>query len=153
MRKRENGIENKAVCTECGGRCCKRMGCEVLPEDVIAWYGAVTIDVLRSMLRSGDFSIDWYERFRSKSYGTTNGYYIRARNVGAPVVDPAYAGHVCAALTPTGCKFDFEHRPTGGRALIPHAKGNCTSPYTKLVVANAWDKYHKLLEKLFHEFL
>lgn len=138
--------ENKELCTSCGGKCCKRMGCELFPEDVIKQYGAISKDSIRSLLDTGDFSIDWYGNFSEKWY---RGFYIRARHIYAPKVDPSYGGR-CVALTDTGCKFDFEHRPSGGKYLIPSVT-NCVSNYNKKTIATMWEPYFCILQDIVRE--
>ena len=140
--------ENKDLCASCGGKCCKRMGCEVFPEDVKEWYGSITEETIKKMIESGDFSIDWYEGY-SMEY--RYGYYIRARNINAPIVDPSWGGQ-CSCLTSYGCKFDFSHRPSGGRYLIPKMNENCASKYDKRKVAEMWEPYFHILEKIKVEY-
>lgn len=144
--------ENKAVCKTCGGVCCKNMGCHLHPSDVFK-DGIATAEAVRDLLLTENYSIDWWEGdprnidYDDPTY-VDRGYYIRARHVGAPVVDPSFGG-VCVMLTPTGCKLSFEDRPLGGKSLIPKstATGRCVSSFTKQDAALAWIPYHEQLMK------
>lgn len=45
--------------------------------------------------------------------------YLRARGLDREAVDLISPDSACKMLTPTGCSYDFNHRPTGGTLLIP----------------------------------
>lgn len=55
--------ENKELCAKCGGKCCKRMGCELFPEDVEKHYGPITEETIFKLLESGNWAVDWYDGF------------------------------------------------------------------------------------------
>lgn len=90
--------ESKDICKKCGGNCCKSMGCHFSPEDI---KGEVTYDKLKLLLDTGNVSIDWYEGnpfIEEQSYFTSffgnfmKVYYLRIRNVDAPIVDGSWGG-------------------------------------------------------------
>ena len=108
--------EDKNICTECGGSCCKRYAGAYHPAD---FRHEITEEFLESLFNPAieipPVSIDWYENF--EEYGR-KGFYIRPRHVGGDEVDPSY-GASCALLTATGCSLDWDHRPWQCRALNP----------------------------------
>lgn len=133
------------LCAECGGRCCKSMGCHFSPND----FDDLSIESLEKILSEGDVSIDWWE-------GDVTGgnldktYFLRMRHVDAKIVDPSWGGR-CVALTDSGCRLSFEKRPLGGRALIPSKNSNqkdCKQTYSKENCCRDWYPYQYILAKL-----
>ena len=47
-------MENKQLCKECGGRCCKIMGCHYSPDD----FEEITYESLKKEIEKGFISID-----------------------------------------------------------------------------------------------
>ena len=148
------------ICATCKGRCCRNMGCEISPEDVIKWKGEITEQVIIDLLDTEYISIDWWDgdpkedrRHRSQvdpKERVANGYYLRMRHVGMFAIDPSYGG-VCKALRPNGCALTWDQRPTGGRLLEPNPDNpgpGCISVWGKHEAALAWLPYNKLLEKV-----
>ena len=138
--------EDKRLCSECGGTCCKSMGCHFSPDD----FNEVTYELLKSKIEDGHVSIDWWEGDPTDNNVLEKAYILRMRNISAPVVDPSYGG-VCSVLTSSGCPLPFESRPKGGRTLIPKQDG-CILEYTKKQCAIDWLPYSDILEKLYHEY-
>lgn len=141
--------EDKSICAECGGGCCKRYAGAYHPAD---FRHEITEEFLESLfdpaIEIPPVSIDWYENF--EEYGR-KGFYIRPRHVGGDEVDPSY-GASCALLTPTGCSLDWDHRPWQCRMLKPEKNHVCGGPDGKLLAAEAWDPYHGILEKLYNKY-
>ena len=141
--------EDKNICAECGGGCCKSYAGAYHPADL---RHEITEEFLESLFDSAieipPVSIDWYENFNE--YGR-KGFYIRPRHVGGDEVDPSM-GAPCALLTPTGCSLDWEHRPWQCRVLKPEKNHVCGGPDGKLLAAEAWDPYHDILEKLYNKY-
>lgn len=127
-------------CAICGGRCCKRMGCHYSPTD----FKDLSYNGLKSEIEKGRISIDWWENSSGSEY------FLRARHVGAPIVDPSWGG-VCINLTSTGCSLSWEERPLGGRSLKPGKRG-CTGDYSKEDCKNEWKQYSEVLEQLVEYF-
>ncbi len=128
------------LCAKCGGKCCKKMGCHYSPRD----FEDLTFDGLRVAIEKGNISIDWWEQASVKEY------YLRARHIDAPIVDPSWGG-VCINLTDTGCSLSWEERPLGGRSLKP-GKRVCTGDYSKEDCKNEWKEYSDVLEQLVEFF-
>lgn len=142
MRITENN-ENRYQCAQCGGACCKQMGCCFSPTD----FDDLSFEGLKQKItETGYISIDWWEEDEPL-------YFLRMRHVDAAVVDPSYGGQ-CCKLTPNGCTFDFEHRPYEGKSLIPKTtyNGRCTVTYSKHDCAVEWTPYAAILTRLYEEF-
>lgn len=141
--------EDKDICAECGGCCCKSYAGAYHPAD---FRHEITEEFLESLfdpaIEIPPVSIDWYENFEEPD---RKGFYIRPRHVGGDEVDPSY-GASCALLTPTGCSLDWDHRPWQCRALKPEKNHVCGGPDGKRLAAEAWDPYHDILEKLYNKY-
>lgn len=140
-------FEPNDSCKKCEGACCKQMGCHFSPKD----FDEISFESLKSEIDKGVISIDWWEE---QDGGCS--YFLRMRNVGAPIVDPSWGGR-CILLTETGCPLPFEKRPLGARALIPKRAvptgiyifdGICHSYYDKEQCKNDWLKYDDILRQL-----
>lgn len=131
------------VCAQCKGACCKTMGCHYSPTD----FDDLSFEGLKAEIEKGKISIDWWS-------GDEQEYYLRARHVGAPVVDPSWGGR-CINLTETGCSLPWEKRPLGGRALKPKENsdsGECRTFYSKEQCKNDWKPYSDVLKQLVEHF-
>ncbi len=123
-------------CIGCG-KCCKRMSGHYSPTD----FKDLSYDGLKSEIEKGRISVDWWSEVdREKSY------YLRARHIDAPVVDPSWGG-ICMNLTKNGCSLPREERPLGCRTLKPE-KGKCDGEYSKEICKNEWKQYSDVLEEL-----
>lgn len=49
------------ICAKCKGICCRNMGCEISPDDVIRWKGEITEQTITELLDTEYISIDWWE--------------------------------------------------------------------------------------------
>lgn len=137
--------ENKEVCSECGGRCCRHMSGGTEPED----FGPDVEENLRAAFSSGRWSIDWWG---GELGGEMDPMFIRPRHKGAPLVDPSFGGE-CVFLQEDGCALEPEDRPMGCRRLEPVADGDCVSHVGGAVNAKeasvrAWLPYQDLLREL-----
>ncbi len=150
---------NLEVCAECGGRCCKSMGCQFSPQD----FKDLSFDGLRKEIDKGYISIDWWEGNPfgySDSRNIQRGYYLRIRNLSrhstdkASIVDPSYGGK-CCLLTDTGCPFTFEQRPMGAKMLMPgdDIDDDCVEGYDKQQCAKDWYEHIDVLSKLVDYYL
>ena len=141
-------IENKELCSKCKGVCCKRAGCHLSPDDVIKLKGSITRIGLYELLKTGNYSIDWWDGFEVKKDNFHGkGYYLRMRHVGANIIDPSWGG-VCVLLTDNGCPLSYDNRPKSGRLLVPDKNYNCITPYSKYDSVCDWYKYWKILNEL-----
>lgn len=135
------------VCAPCGGRCCKHAPGAALPEDVGAPDETAMRAALTEKLKSGLWSIDWWEGDpRSGRDDVERAYFVRpATKRGRGRVFDASWGGQCAFLRADGCSI-FDSRPTGCRGVEPSASGRCEPRYaSKQDCASAWLPYTDLL--------
>ncbi len=171
--------EKLSICKECGGRCCKSMGCEVSTEDFIAKYGEITKDSVTKALKDGEWAIDWWEgdirMDKPKlckdlpeldiSCYVEQSYYMRVRHVGESAVCGSWGGTCVMWDRKNGCKYDWEHRPTGGKDMPVGVSQVCgkfydptmkhESKYDKAIGAVDWLPYFDILDEVIYtrEFL
>lgn len=145
----ENKYINEEMCKECGGRCCKKGGCQYAPTD----FENLKFNYLLEKLNEGYISIVAaldVNNINGRSYVTPY-LYVKSRNVGRPVVDLYSLRTRCSALSDTGCMYDSEHRPSGGLNLIPakDEKGRCCYPEKDpMEFIQMWQPHQNVLRKL-----
>lgn len=72
--------ENKYLCKECGGKCCKSMGCHLHPDDVFKGE-TPSFEILKNLLSKGIYAIDFWEGDpRPNKFEYNRVYYIRVAN-------------------------------------------------------------------------
>lgn len=133
-------MENKILCATCG-ECCKNSGCEFSASD----FSMVSFQELQKYLDQGLISIACDISFNRRQEMMAT-LYVKMRNVGHDAIDflqitPA----PCIALRNDGCPFDFNHRPSGGKYLIPKKNKEC---YYLKEVFPSWLPYQNLLRQL-----
>ena len=139
--------ENLEICKKCGGYCCKKCGCDYAAEDFLE----IKMNYLLEKLNEGYISIvsaQNFERLKNGKIVNTPFLYLRARNLNRPVVDLLSMKTTCASLTKTGCKFDYQNRPFGGKNLIPVDGLHCYPDKDALNIVKSWSSYQKLLARL-----
>lgn len=138
-------FENKEICKKCGGRCCKRSGCNYLPTD----FEQLSFDYLKKQLDKGEISIVAF----FYGYKTNTGIlikpilHLRVRNVNRPIVDLLSKKTRCSMLSENGCKYSLDNRPTGGVLLIASEDG-CYNLLSEEVCLKEWEKYQEVLKAL-----
>lgn len=141
-------LENKDICTKCGGKCCKHCGCLWFPSD----FKEISFSSIEKILEDGSSSIVGtpivvQDRTRLKTTGVT--LSLRARNVGKGAIDLISLPSSCGSLTENGCKFDFKNRPSGGKHLIPTKDmKSCYEDFNVLAIERKWYTYNKILSRL-----
>lgn len=158
-------LENKELCAECGGKCCKNGGCEFSAND----FAIISVDELQKHLDNGLISIT--SDIIIDNQGNFSTFLsVRMRNIGGKPIDflqnrPA----PCHALKSYGCPFSFVNRPSGGKYLVPSKYDECHyikevyttwAPYQnvlrELVIRNTGltpeEKISERLEEIFYEF-
>lgn len=136
------------TCKECGGSCCKSMGCHISPGDL----QNISVESIINLIdESQCVSIDYWVGNPITNKHEGRGYYLRMRNVDSHVIDPAYHG-VCSILTPTGCPLPFTYRPKGARELAPCANSDCTTEYTKQQCAIDWMQYKDIMQQVYQHY-
>ncbi len=147
-------IEDYNACRECGGRCCKKSGCDYGTGDFFgrSYKGFV------AALAEGDKSIVAALDFIPQDDGRFNVVpflYIRARNTNRDVIDLLSMKTRCMALTDRGCSYDFDRRPLGGRNLIPSTDPNVACyPYLDPMeyILIPWLEYQEPLQKIVFDY-
>lgn len=144
----ENKYINSEICTNCGGMCCKHMGCHIAPSDL----KEVTYDYIKDMIMTGTVSLDYWEGNPFEDdRDIERAYFLRMRNKGAAICDASWGGE-CIILTDHGCPLSFKDRPKGARLLVPQEKGECILEYDKQVCAKDWYQYNDILDKIWNEY-
>lgn len=157
------------LCKQCGGQCCQSMGCEVSTEDFTTKYGEITKESIIQALQDGEWAIDWWEgdiRCDRKDLCVNlpepdpkdlifESFYMRVRHCGEPAVYGSWGGTCVMWDRETGCKYDWDHRPTGGKALPAGGAPVCgkyrvdiaeyASTYDKAIGAVDWFPYRNIL--------
>ena len=138
--------ENKEVCKNCGGRCCKKSGCDYWPSDL----PDKTYNGILEFLENGKVSIVAMMNFKRINGKLCNFpfLYLRERNTGRDVVDLLSMKTPCSNLTEHGCSYTYEERPSGGKNLTPSKDGLCYPKEDNLQKVLEWSPYQKQLEKI-----
>lgn len=143
-------IENKDICKECGGYCCKKCGCDYFVSD----FESIKMNYIEEALQTRrvsivaalDFSLN-----KNKKLMVEPVLYLRARNINRGAIDLLSLKTTCASLTEDGCYYNLEDRPAGGAALIPKKVGSniaCYSEIDRLEELNKWRPYQDVLQKV-----
>lgn len=138
--------ENTEVCKNCGGRCCKKSGCDYWPSDL----PDKTYKGILKFLENGKVSIVAMMNFKRINEKLCNFpfLYLRERNTGRDVVDLLSMKTPCSNLTEYGCSYTYEERPSGGKNLTPSKDGLCYPKEDNLQKVLEWSPYQKQLEKI-----
>ena len=162
MVTKEVTNNESSICAKCG-QCCKKMPCHIAPIDVFG-DDEPTIEKFVEFVANPKIAIDWWEgdpRYDLYGYDyknpieyepfITRGYYLRPAVAGIERKFDASWGGACCFLTETGCALDWEHRPLGGKTLVPPKTldEKCVPMYTKCQCAVDWTKYHEWFEKIY----
>jgi len=143
-------IENKDICKECGGYCCKKSGCDYFVSDLYS----VNMDYIENLLDTGRVSIVSALSFvRSKNNKLIPSVilYLRSRNINREDIDLLSFKTTCASLTDEGCFYDLKNRPSGGASLIPSIRENklcCYSIVNRIDELLNWVPYQTVLHKI-----
>lgn len=137
---------NNALCKECGGSCCKAMGCHISPFDLKEISVQSIIDFIDESMC---ISLDWWvgSPIDNDNNSDSRGLFLRIKNQHAKVIDPSW-GDVCSLLTDNGCPLLFEYRPKGARELVA-IEGDCACLYSKKQCATEWYEYRDILFQVY----
>lgn len=161
LNKDISNNETPELCRECGGRCCRNYGCGWSVDDFVREFGDVTVENVIKGLKTGLIAIDWWEGDYRDQYDIDYPYqderercfFIRSRHVNENDCswDGSWGG-ICISLTEHGCRFDWDHRPLGGKGLIPQKNKedphltDCIEINRKIEFVNDWFPYSEILE-------
>lgn len=140
-------MENKDICRQCGGFCCKKSGCDYASTD----FKDLGINSLYSILLEGRISIVSaisFEKLNNGKLFANPILFLRARNIDRPIVDLLSMKKKCSQLTSKGCSYEHDNRPAGGRNLIPDENHRCHPEVSQMEIINTWNSYQRTLSKL-----
>ena len=145
--------ENLDICRECGGKCCIKCGCDYSAMDFLDH----SYKALLRELSKGDKSIVAvidFENLPNGKFIAIPFLYIRTRNINRDIVDLISMKTVCSQLGENGCNYDYEHRPYGGRNLIPSwpKDGPCKPKESPIDIVKSWAPYQKQLGKIIKQY-
>lgn len=155
---------NPEFCTKCQGHCCKKCGCHFSPDDfefkkVDDEIGPrdtneVIFEILKKEMEKGYIVVEYIpgETF----YSDIDGIILRARNTNEGLTG-LWNRSPCILLTENGCKLDYEHRPSGGRLLMPIFDEStnrfyCRQYYDIYSCCKEWLPFKEVLAQLFDYF-
>lgn len=135
-------VINAALCSACGGRCCKSMPGAAMPEDF------TDLQVLEAAISTGRWTLDWVRGDIVYPYELERVLYPRPAIDGHEGV-PSHHGYggQCTFLGAAGCELDYERRPVECRELDPGLL-NCEGTRWKEDFAAAWRPFAAELEDM-----
>ena len=145
-------LENKNICSKCGGKCCKLMPGACYPED----FGLPNDhSKLNATLSCGKYAIDWWEGdARDDFEELLKTYFVRpaTKNKEGVLYDPSWGGP-CIFLSDDGCTLDADERPLNCKKLEPKENEKCIlhDGVSKQNAAIAWIPYQDKLKGRKHE--
>lgn len=141
-------FDNKKLCSNCGGECCKNMPGAYFPED----FDEKNINKeIIEIIKTGKIAIDWIEDTWD---GTLKYYFLRPKIKGEKkLFHRIYGGEGnCIFSTKNGCKLRPENRPHNCRYLEPKLKDKkyaCIShDGSKSKAIDLWKPYQYLFNNI-----
>lgn len=144
-------VENREICSKCGGKCCKKSGCDYSTKD----FSDLSLNAIYQKLEEGNISIVSFLEFNRLPNGRMTCIpflYLRARNTGREIVDLLSFKKQCSMLREDGCAYSVNDRPSGGINLIPSSEGPCRPDINPFDIVREWGSYQKQLRKLVKRF-
>lgn len=151
QQNKKVNLFNHELCTLCGGGCCKASGCYFSPKD----FKRISYDLLKRILYKGYISLVLIHK---EATGLEkDSYTLRMRNKDGVIVVHDFSEDnegPCIALEETGCPFNDDDRPYGGKSLVPNwdIRTPCQPGYSIRQCAEDWLPYQDVLNKLAKEF-
>jgi len=140
--------ENKNLCKECGGRCCKNGGCAYIPEDI----ENICLEEIEKLLDTGRVSIAAslsFKRAKNQKPIAEPTLYIRERDINRDVIDLISVRSACASLENNHCHYtEIDDRPSMGATMIPSFPDECKSTIRTSEFLEYWQPYQKVLMRI-----
>jgi Fe-S-cluster containining protein len=132
-------------CAVCRGKCCRHYPGIPLPSDFKKEQ--LTVEGIVGLVKSGDWSIDWWEGDPRPRGKLSSSFFLRPRTDDKRDngVYGLWYGR-CLFLREDGCRLAFKERPSMCRALKPNLKGeDCRCSLDKRKIVIAWMPYNKVI--------
>jgi hypothetical protein len=159
-----SGVEDVALCKECGGKCCEAAPGGAYPED----FGPreTMARVMADYFKTGFWGVDSWDG-DPRPYPQPGGaldrvLYVRPHTVEGKgrkhITDWSWGGACCLWNPDTGCSLEFANRPHQCRVVIPgslkqdgmrhcsYPQGDGADDRPKRVLASAWIDYQDEIE-------
>ena len=140
--------ENHAICSACGGTCCKHYAGCVYPDQ----FPNITKELLTDLILDG-YCFDCWKGNPTDApeYENKTAYFLRPKHKDRPydIMDRSWGGE-CSFLINDRCKLPFDKRPLMCQALKPKEGKECKCPddIGKRTAAIAWLPYNELIEEI-----
>ena len=148
--------ENAEICAECGGWCCKQMPGIFTPKQIGAPNKKKLRENLLTLLKTGKYSIDWWEGDPREDIDEINRVYFfrpATKRALGRVQDASWGGE-CALLTDSGCELSWKERPDECKYIIPISAGHCErhkKARIKKQLCIDWLEYNDVIESVLEE--
>lgn len=139
-------IEDKDICNECGGKCCKERGCSYAPSD---FKDGLTLEKVLEKIATGTVSITMICGWIQEDDKTTLHpvLLLKEKDIGKGDIDLVSIPTGCVSQTDTGCPYDFDSRPLGGACVIPNKAHLCSRTISTEELASMWEPYKEIMLK------
>lgn len=151
-------LEDKEICKNCGGKCCKAAACHFAPGEI----EDLSVEGIKKLLKKKTYiSVVRHSSSICESilrdFRPSGPYYytlrMRSRGTGAAAsVAEINADQKCVLLTSKGCKLPYEKRAMGAKLLIPKKDGKCEQLYGMDECVHDWKPYQKELKEVYRYF-
>lgn len=140
-------VINLEICSKCFGTCCKKSGCDYMPND----FDDLSFEGLFNAINKRNISIVSELIFREEndSFSATPILFLREKGIGKNTIDLVSMKNACSSLTSTGCKYTLKDRPSGGSCIIPSENyPACPTTLNKQELLSSWIPYQEVLTQI-----
>lgn len=143
-KQEQQRVEDAALCSSCGGRCCKQLPGRFKPDDLDR-YGGLTASVVNRLLDKGLAAITGAFVCVFDS-GMAPVLMLCAQGVGRPAIDLFRSNIRCASLLASGCTFALGERPFECAAIVP-STAECKLSGT-IHMEDLWTQHQEVLRQV-----
>lgn len=145
------GVENREICSKCGGNCCQQYAGIAWPSD----FGTTRIEMVRNIahaLGTGFWAIDTWDgdpRPERRELGRVDFIRPAHTNATGKMVDYSWGGTCRLWCHGYGCSLRLAERPTQCRVVVPRKGGGCDLPeeFSKQAAAIAWIPFEDVIDR------